>query len=144
MMGYAFWASGTVAGCANLSVVLCNTVLQTVTERMPRAGLAPFRPHKADPDGPLNVFLCDVHPGKRWANSSGVMRRVLRLRSGAIWLTPSRWASERPSVQSLFDRGQGEPPFLEVINQPETVAVPGVVVTHPALAPRGGSCPLFW
>ena len=42
-----------------------------------------------------------------------------------------------PVVQGLFDRGQGESPFLQVSDQPQAVAVLGVV---PAIrpSPRGG------
>ena len=42
-----------------------------------------------------------------------------------------------PVIQGLFDSCQGEPPLLQVSDQPQAVAVLGAVVTHPALAPRG-------
>ena len=61
-----------------------------------------------------------------------------------MWLTPKRWTTEQPSVLwssvSLIAATEN-PPFVQMSDQPQAVAVLGAVVTHPALPAWGREQP---
>ena len=72
-------------------------------------------------------------------------RLGLRSRSGATWREHRRWASERALVESgqvSLIAARLKPPFQQVSDQLEEVAVALVAITHPALMLRSDrTCP---